>query len=83
MKIPVRKVMPWQEDASWKVMGSKPGANKDFFLVKCLLKCSCCGLYPLNITSLHLTSGINFQLFNFGCRLSEHFQWLNEETNIL
>ena len=66
MKIPVRKEMPWQEDASRKVMGLKPGASKEFFPVKRLLKCHSSGLYPLNIICLHLTAGIDFQLFNFG-----------------
>ena len=28
MQIPVRNVMPWQEGASWKVMGLNPGARK-------------------------------------------------------
>ena len=31
-QIPVRKVMPWQEDVSKNVMGSNPGAGKGFFL---------------------------------------------------
>ena len=33
--------MPWQEDASWKVVGLNPGASKDFFLAKSMLKCKC------------------------------------------
>ena len=31
MQIPVRKVKPWQEEMSWKVVGSNPGAGKGFF----------------------------------------------------
>ena len=29
-KIPVRKVMPWPEDASQKALGSNPSAGKNF-----------------------------------------------------
>ena len=32
----------WQEDASRKVVGSYPGASKDFFLTKYLLKRASC-----------------------------------------
>ena len=31
MQIPEWKVMPWQEEMSWKVVGSNPGAGKGFF----------------------------------------------------
>ena len=31
MQIPERKVMPWQEEMSWKVVSSNPGAGKGFF----------------------------------------------------
>ena len=37
MFILVRKVMPSQEDESWKVVGSNPGAKKWIFLAKSLL----------------------------------------------
>ena len=31
MQIPVRKVIPWQVDASRKAVGLNPGADKGFF----------------------------------------------------
>ena len=32
-RIPVRKVMPWQEDTSQKVLGSNPSSCKGFFQI--------------------------------------------------
>ena len=34
MQIPIRKIMPWQEDASQTAVGSNPAAGKGFFLSK-------------------------------------------------
>ena len=34
MQMPISLVMLWQEDASWKVVGSNPGVSKGFFLAK-------------------------------------------------
>ena len=36
-KINVREVLPWQEDMTWKVMGTNPSAGKRFCIVKSLL----------------------------------------------
>ena len=33
--------MHWQQDASWKVVGLNPGAGKELFLAKSMLKYKC------------------------------------------
>ena len=35
-----RDANPWQEDASWEVVGSNPCTAKGFFLLKSLLNCA-------------------------------------------
>ena len=49
MQIPVRKVMPWQDDVRQKVGGSNVGAGKSFFLVKSAFKCTYKSIMRLNL----------------------------------
>ena len=39
-KIHQRYANPWQEDASWEVVSSNPGAGKEYFLLKSQLNCA-------------------------------------------
>ena len=40
IQVPVWKAMPWQGDASEKLVGSCPSARKIFFLLKSQLNCT-------------------------------------------
>ena len=41
IEITVDGVMPWQEDDSWKDVGSNAGAGKEHLLAKSALKSTC------------------------------------------